>query len=87
MTVRLMRIACWIHKATNTHSQYVILIVLPLLLWLDDVPQCYVVCTFLSSCSLSTVILALKIQGKTEVCMAMPVVMLQKERHRNEHEK
>jgi len=65
MTVRLMRIACWIHKATNTHSQYVILIVLPLLLWLDDVPQCYVVCTFLSSCSLSTVILALKIQGKT----------------------
>ena len=40
-----MRIACWIPKATNTHSQYVILTVLPLLLWLEDVPQCYVVCT------------------------------------------
>ena len=25
-----MRIACWIPKATNTHSQYVILIALPL---------------------------------------------------------
>jgi len=26
MTIRRMRIACWIPKATNTHSQYVILI-------------------------------------------------------------
>jgi hypothetical protein len=55
MTVRGMRIVFWIPKATNTHSEYVILIVFPLLLWLGDVPQCYVVCT------LSTVILALKI--------------------------
>jgi hypothetical protein len=30
MTVRLMGIACWIPKATNTHSVYVILIVFPL---------------------------------------------------------
>jgi len=29
MTVRRMRIACWIHKATNTHSEYVILIAVP----------------------------------------------------------
>jgi hypothetical protein len=30
MTVWRMRIACWIPKATNTHSEYVILIALPL---------------------------------------------------------
>ena len=29
MTIWRMRIACWIPKATNTHSQYVILIALP----------------------------------------------------------
>jgi len=29
-----MRIACWIPKATNTHSEYVILIVFPLQQWL-----------------------------------------------------
>jgi len=29
MTIWSMRIACWISKATNTHSQYVILIALP----------------------------------------------------------
>ena len=28
--IRRMRIACWITKATNTHSEYVILIVFPL---------------------------------------------------------
>ena len=32
--VRRMRIACWIPKATNTHSQYVILIAFPLQQWL-----------------------------------------------------
>jgi hypothetical protein len=26
MTIRCMRIACWIPKATNKHSEYVILI-------------------------------------------------------------
>jgi len=26
MTIWRMRIACWLHKATNTHSEYVILI-------------------------------------------------------------
>jgi hypothetical protein len=37
-----MRNACWITKATNTHSEYVTLIVF---LWEDgftNVPQCYV---------------------------------------------
>jgi len=30
MTIWLMRNACWIPKATNTHSEYVTLIALPL---------------------------------------------------------
>jgi len=29
MTIWRMRIACWITKATNTHSEYVILIAFP----------------------------------------------------------
>jgi len=51
MAVRRMRIACWINKATHTHThttQYVIV-----LYWLlfycnngyKDVPQCYVIRT------------------------------------------
>jgi len=30
MTIWRMRIACWLPKATNTHSEYIILIVFPL---------------------------------------------------------
>jgi len=36
MTLWRMRIACWITKVTNTHSQYVMLIVLPLQQWLQE---------------------------------------------------
>ena len=36
MTIWLMRIACWIHKATNTHSEYVITIAFPLQQWLHE---------------------------------------------------
>jgi hypothetical protein len=42
MAVWHMRIACWILKATNTHSEYVIIIALPLQKWLIEEPQCYV---------------------------------------------
>ena len=31
--------ACWITKATNTHSEYVILIALPLQQWLHERPS------------------------------------------------
>jgi len=31
-----MRIACWIPKATNTHSKYVTLIAFPLQQWLHE---------------------------------------------------
>jgi hypothetical protein len=36
MRIRRMLIACWITKATNTHSQYVILIAIPLQQWLQE---------------------------------------------------
>ena len=36
MTIWHMRIACWIPKATNTHSQYVILIVVSLQQWMQE---------------------------------------------------
>jgi hypothetical protein len=38
-----MRIACWITKATNTHSEYAILIAFPLQQWLHERPQYYVI--------------------------------------------
>ena len=34
--LRRMRIACWINKATDTHSEYVLLIVFPRHPWLRD---------------------------------------------------
>ena len=36
MTVGRMHIACWMTKATNTHSEYVILIAFPLQQWLHE---------------------------------------------------
>jgi hypothetical protein len=36
LTIWRMRIACWIPKATNTHSKYVILIAFPLQQWLHE---------------------------------------------------
>jgi hypothetical protein len=35
-TIRRMRIACWITKATNTHSGYAILIAFPQQQWLHE---------------------------------------------------
>jgi len=36
LTIWRMRIACWIAKATNTYSQYVILIAFSLQQWLHS---------------------------------------------------
>jgi hypothetical protein len=36
MTIWRMRIACWVTKATNTHSEYVILIAFLLQQWLRE---------------------------------------------------
>ena len=35
-TIRHMHFAVWIHKATNTQSEYVILITFPLQQWLSE---------------------------------------------------
>ena len=40
--LRHTRFSCWVPKATNTHSEYVIVIALPLQQWLEEAPQCYV---------------------------------------------
>jgi len=42
MAIWRMRIACWIPKAADRHSEYVILIALPLQQWLQRTPQYYV---------------------------------------------
>jgi len=48
MTIWRMRIACWIPKATNTHSQCVTLIDFPLQQWLHErapmLRYTYIVC-------------------------------------------
>jgi hypothetical protein len=38
MKIWRMRIACWKTKATNTHSEYVILIAFPLQQWIHERP-------------------------------------------------
>ena len=43
MTIWRIRVACWIPNATNTHSEYLILIAFPLQQWLHERPSvsCY----------------------------------------------
>jgi len=54
MTIWLTRIACWIPMATNTLSQYVILIAFLLQQWLLAIASMFIICTlpvlFLSVC-------------------------------------
>ena len=54
MTIRRMHIACWVPKATDTHSGYVIFIAVPLQQWLDErtstLRYTYFVCLVISSC-------------------------------------
>ena len=51
MIIRRMRIACWIPKATNTHSEYVILIAFTLEQWLRERVStlCYIACLVIIS--------------------------------------
>jgi len=50
MTIWRMRIECWIPKVKNTHSEYAIVIALPLQQWLHErasVLRCiYIACLF-----------------------------------------
>jgi hypothetical protein len=45
MTIWLLSIACWIPKATNTLSEYIILTAFPLQHGYAKAPQCYVIRT------------------------------------------
>jgi hypothetical protein len=47
MTVWRMRFSCWIQKATNIHSECVILIAFPLQQWYTNAPECYNIRTLL----------------------------------------
>jgi hypothetical protein len=53
MTIWRMRIACWIPKATNTYSEYAILVAFPLQQLLHErtsvLPYSYFPCTVLDS--------------------------------------
>jgi hypothetical protein len=44
------RVACWINKAIDTHSECVILIAFQGKNWLPKVPQCYVIGILSCSC-------------------------------------
>ena len=46
MTIWRMRIACWIPKATNTHSEYVVLIFFPLQQWLHERSPHFLSCKY-----------------------------------------
>jgi len=50
MTIWCMRIACWITKATDTNSEYVMFIALPLQHWLHErvskLRYTYIACVF-----------------------------------------
>ena len=41
MTIWSMRVACWIPNATNTHSQYELLIVFPRQIGFANASDCY----------------------------------------------
>jgi hypothetical protein len=45
MTIRRMGIACWIPKAKDTNSEFLILIAFPRKLWLGEAAQFYVIRT------------------------------------------
>jgi hypothetical protein len=63
-TIWRMRIACWVLKATNTHSQYVTLTAFPPQQWLHEhasMPRytyisCLIVNTLRNQCSTQTVV-------------------------------
>jgi len=45
MIIRRMRLTCWITTATNTHSEYVILVAFPMQSGYMNAPSCYVIRT------------------------------------------
>ena len=58
MTIWRMCIACWIPKATNTHSECVILLAFPQQQFCRNAPQCHVVRTYIA-CPVNQLLIAL----------------------------
>ena len=46
MAIWRTHLECWITKAANTHSDYIILITFPVQQFCKKVPQCYVICRY-----------------------------------------
>ena len=91
MTVRSMRFARWITKATNTHSEYVILIAFPLQQWLQKCAsklRSYLRClsSYMRICRLILIIRGVIIlwNGKS-VVRKWNVIRLRKIRHLPTH--
>jgi hypothetical protein len=57
--IRRMRFACWITKATDTHSEYVVLLAFPRQQWLRErasmVRFTYVACLVISACCFNVI--------------------------------
>jgi hypothetical protein len=74
MTIRRLRIACWITKATNTHSDCVILIAFPLQQWLHErasmLTYTYIACLIFISRNTSVWLMILKFSMLQE-CRAL----------------
>ena len=68
-----MRIACWAPKATNTHSEYVILIAFPLQQWLYEraskLRYTYIGC--LVVCEVDHENITMSEELETEICLAL----------------
>jgi len=47
MTVWRMRFLCWISKATDIQTEYIIFIAFPLQQFYTNAPRCYITCTLL----------------------------------------
>ena len=75
MTIWRMLIARWIPKATNTHSQYIILIVLPLQQWLHErasMLRCkYIACLIVISRNPSTKVLRQYVKTNSNIRYAL----------------
>jgi len=62
ITIRRMRILCWIYEATNTHLDYVTHIAFPLQQWLNEERLSLTLYVHCLSCSIYTRIILLKIE-------------------------
>jgi hypothetical protein len=65
--IRRMRIACWVSKATDIQSEYLILIAIPRQRCVRERAQCYVIRT------LSLLLNYLVFNGREEIVLNLPL--------------